>query len=516
MSATNSSGIMQRISGAVTALMTAVTCISSVSSDNLIHVSAGNIDSDFTVGFDAEFPPYGYKDEKTGEYVGFDLDLAEEVCLRNGWNLVKQPIDWDSKDVELTSGYIDCIWSGFTINGRESEYTWSYPYIDNSQVVIVKSDSDIKEPSDLKGCIVAVQADSSALAAFTGEDATEENRALAEEFSQLQQVSDYNNAFMNLEAGLVNAVCMDIGVASYQLELRKGQFRILDKSISSEQYGIGFKTGNTECRDLVQDALNEMYYDGTYSKIAEKWGLTDSACLGSSIEAGVFPGETGESVKKSGLDFGYILKELANGIKATFAIFFLTLLFSMPLGLLITFIRRSKFKILQIIAKIYISVMRGTPLMLQLLVVFFGPYYLFRIPLPASYRFQAVIIGFTLNYAAYFAEIFRSGIDAVPKGHYEAGEILGYSKGQFFFRIVFPQMAKHVMPTVTNEVVTLVKDTSLAFVLSYMEMFTIAKQVSAASASVVPLFTAGIFYYVFNFIIAFIMARIEKKLNYYR
>ena len=169
-------------------------------------------DGTFTVGFDAEFPPYGYKDE-SGEYVGFDLDLAQEVCNRNGWTLVKQPIDWDSKDMELNSGTISCIWNGFTMDGREDEYTWSSAYVDNSQVVVVRADSGITKLSDLAGKVVVVQADSSALAAFTGEDAEEANRALAASFQSLQQVSDYNSAFMNLESGSVDAVCMDIGVA---------------------------------------------------------------------------------------------------------------------------------------------------------------------------------------------------------------------------------------------------------------------------------------------------------------
>ncbi|MEE3404116.1 MAG: transporter substrate-binding domain-containing protein, partial [Acutalibacteraceae bacterium] len=155
----------------------------------------------FTVGFDAEFPPYGYKDDK-GEYVGFDLDLAQEVCNRKGWTLVKQPIIWDSKDMELDSGSIDCIWNGFTINGRETQYTWSVPYVDNSQVVIVRKDSDIQKLSDLKGKTVVVQADSSALAAFQGDDATEENKALAASFKNLQQTADYNSSFLELESGM--------------------------------------------------------------------------------------------------------------------------------------------------------------------------------------------------------------------------------------------------------------------------------------------------------------------------
>lgn len=154
--------------------------------------------------------------------------------------------------------------------------------------------------------------------------------------------------------------------------------------------------------------------------------------------------------------------------------------------------------------------------MLQLLVVFFGPYFLFGVKTSSSYRFAAVIIGFTLNYAAYFAEIYRSGIQAVPKGQHEAAQILGYSRSQTFFKIVFPQMVKNIIPSVTNEVITLVKDTSLAFAVSYTEMFTLAKQVAAAKTTIMPLFIAGVFYYVFNFIVAFVMERIEKKMNYFR
>jgi polar amino acid transport system substrate-binding protein len=187
----------------------------------------------------------------------------------------------------------------------------------------------------------------------------------------------------------------------------------------------------------------------------------------------------------------------------------------MPLGLIITFLRMSKIKVLRAISGVYISIMRGTPLMLQLLVVFFGPYYIFGISLSSAYRFYAVIIGFSLNYAAYFAEIYRAGIEAVPVGQYEAAFVLGYTHVQTFVRIIFPQMVKRVMPPVTNEVITLVKDTSLAFALAYTEMFTLAKQVAASRASIMPLFVAGVFYYVFNFLVAWVMERIEKKMQYY-
>lgn len=470
----------------------------------------------FTVGFDAEFPPYGYKDTD-GEYVGFDLSLAEEVCKRNNWTLVKQPIDWNSKDMELKTGSIDCIWNGCTMTGREDDYTWSSAYIKNSQVIIVKKDSSISKLEDLKGKIVIVQIASSALAAFEGKTATKENQALAKSFAQLQQVSDYNSAFMNLESGVADAVCMDIGVAHYEIASRGNAYKILDQYIASEQYGVGFKLGNTELRDKVEATLQEMLADGTFDKIAAEWDLSDCTCLGEKGADRVMKNEKPTASNKFTMEkVVSIIKQLSGGMGATLLIFVLTLLFSMPLGLLICFIRRSHCGILQWLAKIYISIMRGTPLMLQLLVVFFGPYYLFGVSLSYSYRFYAVIIGFSLNYAAYFAEIYRSGIESIPVGQYEAADVLGYSKLQTFWKIIFPQMVKRVMPPVTNEIITLVKDTSLAFALAYTEMFTLAKQVAAAEANIMPLVIAGIFYYIFNFLVAWGMEQIEKKMQYYR
>lgn len=481
-------------------------------------VSAAEEKKTFTVGFDASFPPYGYKDDN-GEYVGFDLDLAQEVCDRNGWKLVKQPIDWDSKDMELNSGSIDCIWNGFTMNGREKLYTWSTPYVDNSQVVIVKQDSDINSLNDLKGKIVAVQADSSALAAFTGDDATDENKALAKSFKDLQQVSDYNSAFMNLESGMVQAICMDIGVANYQISMRNNDFRMLDEHVSSEQYGIGFKKGNTELRNTVEETLLAMKQDGKFDEIAKKWSLESSVCLSADdkyLDEQSTADDNSNTSSKSKLNIWQIAAQLAEGMLATLSIFALTLVFSLPLGLLLTFIRMSRFKVVQWIARIYISIMRGTPLMLQLLVVCYAPYYLFRIDLSNAYRFYAVIIGFSLNYAAYFAEIFRAGIQSIPNGQREAAQVLGYSRTQTFRKIIFPQMVKRILPPVTNEVITLVKDTSLAFALAFTELFTLAKQISSAQASLLPLFVAGLFYYVFNFIVAFVMEKVEKKMDYYR
>lgn len=227
-----------------------------------------------------------------------------------------------------------------------------------------------------------------------------------------------------------------------------------------------------------------------------------------------------------------ILSQLGVGFLTSIALFFLTLIFSIPLGLLVARGRMSKNRIVSSLVRFYISVMRGTPLMLQLILVYFGPFYLFGVKLnkldigpfvafgyrigPIYYRYVAAVIGFSINYAAYFGEIFRSGIQSMPKGQYEAASVLGFSKTQTYFRIILPQVFKRVLPAVTNEVITLVKDTSLAQIISVIEMFTVAKQISASMSSVIPIFVAGIFYYVFNGLVEIVMNRIEKKMSYYQ
>ncbi|SEU00507.1 MULTISPECIES: amino acid ABC transporter permease [Lacrimispora] len=211
-----------------------------------------------------------------------------------------------------------------------------------------------------------------------------------------------------------------------------------------------------------------------------------------------------------------IFLQLAGGMWVSIQIFVVTLVFSLPLGLLVSFGRMSKNPVIQAIVKFYISVMRGTPLMLQLMVVYFGPYYLFGIKVGNGYRLWAAFIGFVINYAAYFAEIYRSGIQSMPVGQYEAAKLLGYTKAQTFFRIIFPQVVKRILPSVTNEVITLVKDTSLAFSISVLEMFAVAKALASSQTSLIPFVAAGLFYYIFNLIVAIGMEYIEKRLNYYQ
>lgn len=227
----------------------------------------------FIVGFDQDFPPMGFVGDD-GEFTGFDLALAEETAKRLGLTFTPQPIAWDSKDMELESGNIDCIWNGFTMTGREDNYTWTEPYMANTQVFVVAKDSGISSQADLAGKVVEVQIDSSAEAAL------KEASDLTATFGQLLTTADYNTAFMDLEQGAVDAIAMDVIVAGYQIKQRNADFVILDESLSEEEYGVGFKKGNEELRDKVQGALEEMAADGTLKRISEEWFGEDITTIG--------------------------------------------------------------------------------------------------------------------------------------------------------------------------------------------------------------------------------------------
>ena len=248
---------------------------SETSTEAASEASESSAEGTFTVGFDQDFPPMGFVGDD-GEYTGFDLELAQEVASRLGLEYVPQPIAWDSKDMELEAGTIDCIWNGFTMNGREDAYTWSDPYMDNSQVFVVAADSGISTLADLAGKVVEVQTDSSAEAAL------KDNQELSSSFGTLQTVADYNTAFMDLEMGAVDAIAMDVIVAGYQIEQRADgdNYVILDETLAAEEYGIGFKKGNEELRDKVQAALEEMAADGTMAEISDKWFGRDVTVIG--------------------------------------------------------------------------------------------------------------------------------------------------------------------------------------------------------------------------------------------
>lgn len=215
------------------------------------------------------------------------------------------------------------------------------------------------------------------------------------------------------------------------------------------------------------------------------------------------------------MEFATMLELLGSGLVFTIQIFLTTLVGALPLGIVVAFCRMSRFKPLALVTRFYISVMRGTPLMLQLMALMFGPYYLFGLQMGNDWKYWACSIGFIINYAAYFGEIYRGGIQSIPRGQYEAAEVLGYSRFQTFMKIVLPQVVKRILPAMSNEIITLVKDTSLAFVLGIMEMFSQAKAIAASQVSMLPYVIAGVIYWVFNFIVEIILTRVEKRLNYY-
>lgn len=258
----------------LTAVLVACIFAGCTSKDNA-DTKAGKAEGDtFTVGFDAEFPPYGYQDEKTGEYVGFDLDLAREVCKRNGWEFVPQPIDWDTKDTELNSGNIDCIWNGFTkADDLLDKYTWSESYVNNSIMIAVSADSGIDSIDDLEGKVIASQTGSSA------DIALKEDKELMDKVKDYLTIDNYNNAYNQLKAGAFDALFVDIGVSKDQESKNPGVFKTLEEPYAAEEYGIGFKLGNDALCDQVMTTLKEMVKDGTFKKIAEKYGVADSICL---------------------------------------------------------------------------------------------------------------------------------------------------------------------------------------------------------------------------------------------
>lgn len=216
------------------------------------------------------------------------------------------------------------------------------------------------------------------------------------------------------------------------------------------------------------------------------------------------------------MELATMLELLGSGLVLTLQVFVTTLVGALPLGVVVALCRMSKFKPLALITRFYISVMRGTPLMLQLMALMFGPYYLFGLQMGADWKYWACSIGFIINYAAYFGEIYRSGLQSIPRGQYEAAEVLGYTRAQTFMKIILPQVAKRILPAMSNEVITLVKDTSLAFTISVLEMFAVAKALASSQTSLIPFVAAGLFYYIFNLLVAVIMETVEKRLNYYQ
>lgn len=444
------------------------------------------------VGLDDTFVPMGFTNDE-GELEGFDIDLARAVFERAGIEVEFQSIDWAMKETELNTGNIDAIWNGYSITEeRKQEVDFSDVYLENRQVIITLADSEIETKKDLAGKVVGVQEASSSL------EAVNKETTLVESFAGGEPVLYENNnqALMDLEAGRIDAIVADEILARYYIAQRgEDQYNILEEDFGSEDYGVGVKKGNEELLETINTQIEAMKNDGSFDEIYEKWF-----------------GESASEDVSSGSSIFTTATSIFSGVGTTLKVFIVTLLLSIPFGVVIALGRLYKMPLVRGAVEGYILIMRGTPLLLQLIFIFYG------LPLAGIVfdRFTAVVIAFGLNYAAYFGEIFRAGISSIDRGQYEAAEVLGLSKWQTFRRIILPQTIKRVLPPVSNEVITLVKDTSLVYVLGLNDMLRVAKIASNAQASLTPLLVVGVFYFIFTAILTKGFKWLEKRYGYYR
>lgn len=455
-----------------------------------VHATESGNGETYVVGLDDTFAPMGFRDG-SGELVGFDIDLANEVADLYGWNLEFQSIDWAMKETELNSGNIDMIWNGYGITPeREEMVAFSEPYIESGQMVISKKDSGITELSDLEGKSIATQSGSTALT-FMQEWPNDLYSKLANE---PVLYPSYNEVFADLDADRVDAIYAGDIYSRYTLNQRGtlDEYEFFVDETSIEPMGVGFRKSDTELKTQVDEGIQELRDNGTYDEIYAKWFGDESA------------GAEQSNIVTT------ILPSLLNGLKLTLLLFIVVLVISVPVGFLIGILRVFGPKWLQAIIEIYVFIMRGSPLMLQLMVIFFGLPYI-GVSLD---RFTAAILAYVINYAAYFAEIFRGGISAVPDGQYESISVLGIGKIRGFRRIILPQVINIVLPSIGNEVISLVKDTSLVYVIGLGELLRAGNIAANTYASLVPYLVAGVIYLMITAILTFVLRNLEKQLKW--
>ena len=448
------------------------------------------------IGLDINVPPMGFKSEN-GEIVGFDIDLAEEIFKNDYEKVVFQPIDWDSKELELNSNKIDVIWNGLSETpDRKESMLLTKPYLKNRQVILIQKDSEINSLESLKNKIICVQKGS------TGADALSEHK-ISEEIKQTIELENMVNCLNEVETGKSDATVVDEIVAKYYLnKLGESKFKILDQELSSEFYVIAVKKGNFELKNFIESKLDEIYKSGKTSEICKKWFGQDIFYWKDE--------SSNKNLRKKSLNF---LIPMLNGLKQTLLLFIIVLVLSIPLGLILFSVQRLKFGG---ITKYFINLMRGTPLLLQLLFVFYGIPYLPFVGefLAIKNRFLAGVVTFVLNYSAYFAEIFRGGFLSIDKGQYEAIKILRIGKLESFFKILLPQSTKICMPSICNEAVTLIKDTSLIFAIGVQELLSNTKNIVNSTANIIPYIVSFGIYLVICSIIVFIFKKLETRFKF--
>lgn len=467
-----------------------------LSNFRFLNTYAKDKEDKIVIGLDVNVPPMGFKSE-SGEIIGFDIDLAKEIFKDNYKKVIFQPIDWNSKELELNSNKINVIWNGLSKTpDREEAMLLTKPYLKNRQVILVRKDSEIDSFENLKNKIICVQQGS------TGADALAEHK-ISSEVEQTIELENMVNCLSEVETGKSDATVVDEVVAKYYLnQIGENKFKILNEEISSEFYVVAVRKGNWELKEFIESKLDEIYKSGKASEISKKWFGQD-----------IFYWQNENFSKNSGKKNLNFLIPMLSGLKQTLLLFIIVLFLSLPMGLVLFSLQKLKFGIL---VKYFINLMRGTPLLLQLFFVFYGIPYLPFVGefLAIKSRFLAGVLTFVLNYSAYFAEIFRGGFLSIDKGQYEAAKLLGITKFKLFFKILLPQAIKICMPSICNEAVTLIKDTSLIFSIGIQELLSNTKNIVNSTANIMPYIVSFGIYLIICSIIVFIFKRIESKFKF--
>lgn len=443
-----------------------------------------------TIGLDDTFAPMGFRNEQ-GELIGFDIDLSTEVMERLGYDVIYQPIDWSVKEQELNSGNIDMIWNGYGVTPeREELVLMSDVYIEDTQIIVTRAEDDpIESLEDLIGKTITTQSSSTALQIMEAEWPEE----VLDGMGELVLYPNYNNSFLDLDAGRVDAVVVGGVYGNYVVNLRgEEKYNVFLDTSAVEPMAVGLRKSDTDLAEDINATLAELQIDGTYDDIYRKWF-----------------GSGGATAEQSGI-FESMLPSLLEGLKLTLGLFAIVFVASIPLGLLFAIPRAFGPKWIQVLIDIYVFVMRSTPLLLQLMVVFFGlPY------LGVSFnRFPAAIFAFIINYTAYFIEIFRGGFTAISPGQYESLKVLGIGRVRGFFRIIIPQVLNNVLPALGNEIVSLVKDTSLVYVIGLGEILRVASISANTYASLLPYLIVGVIYMIIVALVTLLLRQAEKNITY--
>ena len=463
------------------------------------------------IGLDADFPPMGFVDEN-GEIVGFDVDLARASLEKMGKKVKFLPIDWDSKDMEIKNGNIDCIWNGFTYSeDRAKNYTLSKPYMKTKPVVVVRY-KDYISVNNLENLYVektvCLQKGALAQDSLLASDVLEKAKNVVYLGTMLDCLNE-------VKLQKVDATIVDEPIARYYFKKNNYEkdFRILEKDVSAEDYVVAVKKGNEELINIIEEGMEKIVESGEAKKISEKWFGKDLVCFNRKIDLlqkGL--SENTEESKNENKNYG-IFKNLSQGLLLTLKLFFVCLVFSIPLGLMICLLRRKNLKVLNILIDLYTLVIRGTPLLLQIFFIFYGLPLMFPL-IKINNRFIAGAIAFIVNYTAYFSEIFRGGINSIPKGQWEAIKVLKIPKFKAIRKIIVPQSLKASLPPICNETITLVKDTALVFSIGLIELLSATKNIVNTSANVMIYAVSAVIYLAICSILNAVFKLLEKKFNY--